>query len=234
MNTHLQGYSLDYFGRKRLSDSPYVHWVWMGLALRDGYQMTAADGNLDFAIIRRKGAIRFLLSGPTSRARRILYQAGDEVLSIRFYPGVYLADKQPKELVDLDFFLSPAAKQLFWFGSHTVEAPNFNNVEVFVDDLMQKGILGWDPIVDRALTEQIRGVGIRTVQQHFARSVGLSRKYITQIQRAEQASALLQQGQPIIRVAHETGFTDQSHLTNSLKFFTGFTPKRLQRLRQDW
>lgn len=234
MTQQTQGYSQDFFGYKRLSDSPYVHWVWFGIALRDGSQLSSADGNMDIAIVRRGKITLFLVSGPTSKAQMVSYKAGDSVLGIRLKAGVYVTDKAAKEMVDSTIPLAPAGKESFWFGPHAITSPTYENTELFVNSLFKKGILAHDVIVSRALSDEVRGLGLRTIQLHFARTVGLTRKYVTQIQRAETAATLLQAGNPTIAVAHETGFTDQAHMTHSLKHFTGMTPKKLKRLQQDW
>jgi len=206
----------------------------MGVALRDGTQISAADGNLDFTIVRRNGASTFLISGPTSKARTVSYLAGDEVFNIRLRPGVRWTATTAKQMVDADIYLSHASQQAFWFGTDVITAPNFNNAETCIDTLMAKGILEADAVVGQALSGPIRGHSLRSVQQHFSHTVGLSRKYLSQIQRAEKASQLLQQGASIISVAHEVGFTDQSHMSNSLRYFTGATPRQHTKISQDW
>ncbi|MEO0456867.1 MAG: AraC family transcriptional regulator [Cyanobacteria bacterium P01_A01_bin.114] len=58
----------------------------------------------------------------------------------------------------------------------------------------------------------------------FRKTMGLPpHAYLLQV-RINRAKALLAQGQPIIDVAGETGFADQSHLTRHFKRFVGVTP----------
>lgn len=58
----------------------------------------------------------------------------------------------------------------------------------------------------------------------FQRAVGLPpHKYLVQV-RVVRAKALLSAGMPIAEVAHETGFTDQSHLNRHFKRLVGVTP----------
>lgn len=58
----------------------------------------------------------------------------------------------------------------------------------------------------------------------FRQSVGLPpHAYLTQI-RIAQAKKLLARGHPIVEVAANTGFVDQSHLTRHFKRFVGVTP----------
>lgn len=58
----------------------------------------------------------------------------------------------------------------------------------------------------------------------FQREVGLPpHKYLVQV-RVARARALLSLGVPIAQVAHDTGFTDQSHLNRHFKRLVGATP----------
>jgi transcriptional regulator GlxA family with amidase domain len=43
------------------------------------------------------------------------------------------------------------------------------------------------------------------------------------------SSLLLESSSPISRIAHECGFSDQSHLTNVFREATGISPRRYRR-----
>jgi len=65
----------------------------------------------------------------------------------------------------------------------------------------------------------------------FRREVGRSpHKYLVNV-RIEQTKLLLIQGRPIIEIAQETGFADQSHFTRCFKTVVGITPGAF---RKDW
>jgi AraC-like DNA-binding protein len=231
--TSYEGYSLDFFGSKRLSDSPYIHWVWSGMAMRDGSQITAADGNLDFTIIRRDEAT-VQLSGPTSAASKVTYQAGDAVFNIRFRPGVYLTDKKAKEMLDAHLRFMITGTRTFWFGSAPFSVPTFETAEDFAVDLLRQQALSYDPVIGAVLAGQDVDFSERTVQHRFLHTVGLSHKFLSQIRRAEKASQLLQRGHTATEVAFDAGFSDQSHMIHSLKRFTGLTPAQHSRTHHDW
>ena len=60
----------------------------------------------------------------------------------------------------------------------------------------------------------------------FRKEVGLPpHEFLTQV-RIRRAMKLLLRGLPIAEVALETGFVDQSHLTNRFKRLVGTTPKQ--------
>ncbi|NEQ23209.1 MAG: helix-turn-helix transcriptional regulator, partial [Microcoleus sp. SIO2G3] len=62
----------------------------------------------------------------------------------------------------------------------------------------------------------------------FRKQVGLPpHGYLNQV-RLVRAKSLLAQGCQIAQVAHETGFTDQSHLTRHFKRMVGVTPGQYQ------
>jgi AraC-like DNA-binding protein len=63
----------------------------------------------------------------------------------------------------------------------------------------------------------------------FRKELGLPpHEFLTQV-RVERAKKLLSGGWPIAQVALETGFVDQSHLTNRFKRILGVTPKQFVR-----
>ena len=229
-----QGYSLDFFGSKRASDSEYIHWIWPGIATRSGSQVTAADGNLDFTIIRRDGRSTIQLSGPTSMASMVAYEAGDEVFNIRFKPGVYLAGKRAKEMLDEHLRFTTQNSQTFWFGPTPFSVPTFESAEDFVSELLRLGLLMYDPLVTAVLSGRQVSCANRTIQHHFLHTIGLSHKFLSQVRRAEDAVVLLQQGCSIMDVVCDMGYSDQAHMTHALKRFTGFTPAQQEVRRQDW
>jgi AraC-like DNA-binding protein len=68
------------------------------------------------------------------------------------------------------------------------------------------------------------------VRHRFLRATGVSQNHIYQIERAQRAAALLQQGVSILDTVYELGYYDQPHLTRSLRQWVGYTPAQLLRL----
>ncbi len=229
-----EGQNLDFIGRKRPSDSPYIYWVWTGIAQRTGTQTIYADGNLDMAIIKRGAITKFLLSGPTTKAHTVSYEAGDEIVGIRFERGVHLSDLPTDSIVDQDIFLPTVGKCAFNFHGTFLSFPSFDTVESFIDKLAKLKMIQRDIVVEDTMSGRPPRIDIRTVQRHFLRATGMSPHYILQIQRAEQALALLQHDPSLSRVAHDTGFSDQAHMTRSFKYLLGNTPGRLRDIKSDW
>jgi AraC-like DNA-binding protein len=68
------------------------------------------------------------------------------------------------------------------------------------------------------------------VRRRFVRATGLTPGVIRQIDRARQATALLQSGVSIVDTVNEAGFFDQPHLTRALKRYVGHTPGEIVRM----
>jgi AraC-like DNA-binding protein len=58
----------------------------------------------------------------------------------------------------------------------------------------------------------------------FKRQTGVPPHVFRTQQRVELARSLVRQGMPLAEVAQTTGFTDQSHFSNTFKLYTGATP----------
>ena len=92
---------------------------------------------------------------------------------------------------------------------------------------MREGLLLHNPVVESALQGQLRNVTIRTARRHFLRTTGLTQSTIRQIERARYATLLIKQGASILDTVYEAGYSDQPHLTKSLKYFIGQTPAQI-------
>ena len=64
--------------------------------------------------------------------------------------------------------------------------------------------------------------------REFRKQYGLPPHAFQLQERVNAAKRLLAEGQPIARVAAETGFSDQSHFTRKFKSFVGATPRQYQ------
>jgi AraC-like DNA-binding protein len=95
--------------------------------------------------------------------------------------------------------------------------------------LVKEELLVYEPVVDAVLQNTPQDMPSRTVRHRFLRATGLTRSHIDQIQRAQHAAALLEQGLPILDVVEQAGYADQPHLTRSLKRFIGQTPAQVVR-----
>jgi AraC-like DNA-binding protein len=136
------------------------------------------------------------------------------------------------KLVDVGLNLPEASNNAFWFNSAVWELPNFENADTFVERLMREDLLAHEPLVDATLRGRAQDLSLRSVQRRFLRATGLTHGALCQIERAQQAVALLEQGVPILDTVEQVGYADQPHLTRSLKRFAGRTPAEI--LRSYW
>jgi Helix-turn-helix domain len=117
----------------------------------------------------------------------------------------------------------------FWVGPEQLEIPSFENAEQLAAAMARRGLLEKDRVVARALRGVRQRLDERTIQRHFAAVVGMTFKGIRQIERVHEAAKLLRLGQPAAQVAAELGFTDQAHLSHSVKRVLGLTPRQVTR-----
>lgn len=115
----------------------------------------------------------------------------------------------------------------FWVGPERLEIPCFESAEQLVAAMARRGLLETDRVVARALRGVKQRLDERTIQRHFASVVGITFKGIRQIERVHEASKLLRLGQPAAQVAAALGFTDQAHLSHSVKRVLGLTPRQI-------
>ena len=95
---------------------------------------------------------------------------------------------------------------------------------------MRADVLLRDPVVNAVLQDQPQDLSARTVRRRFLLATGLTPKAIEQIERAQRAAALLEQGESLLDAAYLAGYADQAHMTRSLKRFIGQTPAHIARM----
>jgi AraC-like DNA-binding protein len=134
-----------------------------------------------------------------------------------------------KGFVDVEMLLPDATSQSFWLKSSAWQFPDFENVETFVDRLVHDDLLVCDPVVTAVLQDQPHDLSPRTIRHRFLQATGMTRNQIYQIERAQRAAFLLNQGVSILDTAYELGYFDQPHLTRALKQWVGYTPAQLYR-----
>ncbi|MBC7814708.1 MAG: AraC family transcriptional regulator [Burkholderiales bacterium] len=214
----------------RPSDSPYVQTVWRTETISDGYEMVAADGCWDILVIKQAGDVRLCLAGPTTEAVPITHEEGSSYLGIRFKIGAFMPHMPISALLNEVTILPQATSRSVWFHDSMLPIPDFENVEAFVERLTRNRLLDRDTFVDAALQGDVKDVSLRSVQRRFLRVTGVTQTYVYQVERAEQAAAMLRQGKPIIDTVFAAGYVDQPHMTKALKRFVGLTPGQIVRM----
>lgn len=212
----------------RSSDSSFVRAIWSTESEGTGSFLSPAAIHWDMLFMRYRGKTTFTVQGAETKATHASVPAGAIWVGITFQLGTFMPDLLPIHLLDRhDVNLSEATGKSFRLCGSTWELPTYENADTFVNRLVRAGLLVRDPLIDHAMQDDPLDLSARTLQYRFRRATGLTHKTVQQIQRAQQAATLLEQGCPIIETAFQLGYFDQSHLTNSLMRYIGQTPAQI-------
>jgi hypothetical protein len=211
----------------RPSDSPLVETVWRTQSVGGGSFISTAASRWEMVVTKQKGKTTFSIRGPETKASPAPIPEDANFLGIIFKQGAFMPHIPKSDLVNDAVHLIGTSGNSFWLQGRTWEIPDFENADTFVDRLVRAGILVHEPIMNAVHQGQSQSLSLRTVQYRFLRSTGLSQRTIRQIERARYAAALLKQGVSIFDTVCEAGYSDQPHLTRSLKHFIGHTPAEI-------
>ena len=217
----------------RSSDSSFVHEIWRTQSEGAGNFISTAAIHWDMLLMTYRGKTTFTLQGPETKATHKSVPADAEWLGITFKLGTFMPDLLPVRLLDRDDVNLPETTgQSFWLNGSTWEFPTYDNADTFINRLVRAGLLRHDPLVGDVMQDDALHRSTRALQYRFRRTTGLTHKTVQQIQRAQQAVTLLQQGCPILDTVYQLGYFDQSHLINSLRRYMGQTPAQISRALQ--
>ncbi len=216
----------------RLSNSPYIEMFWRGHVEKDYAPDCPADVRWNLLFAKQKGQVRVSIEGATTQHVPKTQSQGNEFLVIKFKLGMFMPTFMPGTLLNGDVVLPGAARQSFWLNGAAWQLPDFDNAETFVERLVRDGLLVREPVVNAVLQAQPVTLSTRTIRHRFLVATGLTPKTIQQIERAQRAARLLEQGVSILDAVYQVGYADQPHLTRSLKRFFGQTPVQIAYLSQ--
>ncbi|HZR42187.1 MAG TPA: AraC family transcriptional regulator [Ktedonobacteraceae bacterium] len=220
------------FFEGRESDSPYIEAVWRGRAGSDYAPVCPASDRWHLLFLKQNGRVNVSVEGPLTRAKSVTQPEGTEWFGITFPLGTFLPSVPARNLLDEQGILPLATKASFELAGSSFQFPDYENVETFVDRLVRENMLVSDPVVKAVLAGQPTDISLRTVRRRFLFATGLTHKTIEQIERANQAVALLEQGASLLEAAYQAGYADQSHMTRSLRHFIGQTPAQIAQTRK--
>lgn len=215
------------FEEEYFSDSPYVNMIWQTRSEADGTFRSVAVPTWEMVFATIQGKTILTIKGPETQASNAYCPPDAEFLGIQFKVGTFLQAHPNKTLANTGLDLPDASCHAFQLDSDTWQLPTFDNADTFVNRLIQQGLLTHDPIVDDVLQHRFPDVSQRTLQRRFVHATGMTQATFHQIQRAQHALTLLEQGISILDVVDIAGYADQPHLTRSLKRFMGQTPAQI-------
>jgi AraC-like DNA-binding protein len=219
---------------ERRSDSPLIEQIWRSSSTTSGPFVSTANVYWMMVVCRDQGETKVTIRGPETLATTAYAlehgfdDAETSYLGIVFKPGIFMPHLTPGVVADRnDVILPEGAGKSFWLYGSTWEFPTFDNVDTFISRLMRTNMLAQDPTVAATLQGQAVELTQRAMQKRFLRATGLSHKAFRQIERANEAARMLQQGTSILDTVYSLGYFDQPHLTHSLKRFMGQTPAQI-------
>ncbi|MGM9480439.1 helix-turn-helix domain-containing protein [Roseateles sp. NT4] len=194
-------------------------------------EVARPDGTWDLVFRQTRHGLMVLQTGQTDRVVQLPGEAGDRYFNIAFRPEVYMPGRPGAAMTNLGHVHQMAGQRGCLIHGESLELPTFDNAERFVMALASRGLIEIDRLVLRAGHRGWQGVDDRSLQRHSAYVTGLSPKKMQQILRADAAAKLLQQGLRPADVAARLGYSDQAHLTNSLRRILDATPSQLKPAR---
>lgn len=215
---------MSYTYEEKRIDSLYVDKIWHTYTTSEGVFTASLDGNWDIIIFKNAENVHVTVNGIGKHAVKVPYVADIDSVGIALKPGVFLRDFKGKDIVDSQHTLSKGNISYVEIGGYLFKIPDFETAEELVSELIEKGILLLNPVVSSLDT---KGFSDRSIRRHTQNTTGLSPYFFHQIQRAQQATQLLQQGKAIAQVAVETGYADQAHMTKAVKALIGMTPAQI-------
>lgn len=211
----------------RNSDFPWIETVTRGQTIADGFSIRPAETNWHMVCVKHSGKTQLLMVGPLDTAGVAAWGAGAEILWVKFKLGTFVPQFHTRSLLNRETPLPDATTNSFWLNGSAWEYPNFENIETFLRRLQHQELLVHDALVADVLQGQPHALSARTLRHRFLQATGMSQNHIRQIRRAQQAAALLAQGNSILDTMDTLGFYDQPHLTRALKQWVGHTPAEL-------
>lgn len=215
---------------ERPSDLALVQTVWRTQSERARTFTSVAVSRWEMVLTRQQGRTTLSVRGPETAATRAPIPPDAEFFGIAFNHGAFMPLLPPAELVDGGINLPAAGSRSFWLHGRAWQFPTFDNADAFVQRLVRAGLLVQDRVVDDALRGRPMRLSRRSVRRRFLRATGLTPGVICQIDRARQATALLQSGVSIADTMDATAYFDQPHLTRALRRFAGHTPAEIARM----
>jgi AraC-like DNA-binding protein len=216
---------MSFIYEEKKSSSPYVDVVWHTEDQTDGVYVASADACWDMVFIKsREGKSKVLLSGPSSNITFVPYSAGNKNFGIRFKLGTIFANIPVTGMVNATKALTMPNEDTFVLQEITWKLPTYEDIDEFLASLMEAGLLSIDSVVNDILEGKTVNMSIRSIQRHFAMTIGMSPRRVKQIVSARKAVGLLLQGIPPAKVSYELGYADLPHMIRMLKRFTGYTP----------
>lgn len=212
----------------RIGPSSLIERVWRTRSVPEKAMISVAVPRWQIVIVRQAHSpVSVVVRGPETKASVVQIPQDAEFFGIEFKLGTFIPALAFETLLDVGTELGVVSKTKMSLAGVSREIPSFENAADFVAQLARDGALVRDPVVEQALLRGPLTITERSVQRHFLRATGLSYGAIRQMERATRTAALLTAGTSILEAVEIAGYSDQAHMTRSLRRFLGKTPARL-------
>ena len=209
----------------RIAPTRFVRRLWRAPSIPKPDMISIANPLWGIVIEQKmSGAKSAFLLGPETTATTVNIPQDAEYFGIEFDLGSFAPSLHMAKLTDSAMSLPVQSDGSFLLFGETWQMPTFDNADVFVDRLVRTGLLVGDVTIEQALLRQPIALTDRSIQRRFMAATGMTYGTIRQLDRATRAADTLGQGTPILDVVEKEGYSDQAHLTRSMKKFLGKTP----------
>jgi hypothetical protein len=213
---------------ERLSDSPFVEKIWRAQSERTGDFLSVAASQWEMVVSKYQGETTVTVRGPETKATSLqVTLVGSDFFGVIFKYGAFMPHFPVPGLVDEDLDLPDASSKSFWLSGSAWQFPKYENADTFVERLVKEDLLVCDPIIESVLRGEPQDLSPRSIQRRFVQATGLTQSSIRKIERARYATILLGQGVSILDTVEQAGYSDQAHLTRTLKHLIGKTPAQI-------
>lgn len=214
----------------RSQPTRFVRRIWRAPSVSVPAMISVAVPTWQIVFVQKSTCAKSMfVRGPETAATTVKIPQDAEFFGIEFELGVFVPSLPPKTLTDNALSVPVLSDRLCALLGSTIEIPSFDTADVFVDRLARTGQLVRDVTIEQALLRKQLALTDRSMQRRFVNATGLTYGAIRQMARANRAADLLRRGIPILDVVDGEGFSDQAHLTRSLKRFLGKTPGAITR-----
>jgi AraC-like DNA-binding protein len=213
---------------RRSSSHPWIDAVWQTVCLTDGTYRATPDGSWDliFRVTPDKPSVVFL-TGQGKEPVDVPYTAGEHGIVISFAAHVYVTQDKPTTAHAGLRFL-PINEDGFVLKGVELPLPTFLNAEHLTDKMVEANLLQSDDLVAKAFTANPKAASKRAAQERFKKVTGITQQDFQLIRRAQEAVRRLKSGDKPATVAVDLGYTDQPHMTKSIKKIMGSLPSNLE------
>lgn len=202
-----------------------MYMKWHAQADHDGTHLGLAMEYWTFFFRQEDGKVEVVVGAPHTEMLPLPYKAGGVYWGVLLKAHLFMPRLSKTDIPAYGHPL-PIVNNKLVIDEYEIALPSYNHAEEFAEELVRSGIVIVHPLVEKALSG-VPSLSERSIQRHMLQIAGFTRRELARIRRARHAYALLQAGMSIADVVVEAGYTDQAHLTKSLKILAGQTPGQI-------